>query len=89
MSDVNTINDQALFDLSIDILSRPSITPLDEGCQALMAEESGLSVSQIRKLLVDARKAGLLEPTAKGKKNWNLTPKAKRLMTQITKAKKG
>ncbi len=37
MSDVNTINDQALYDLSIDILSRPSITPLDEGCQALMA----------------------------------------------------
>lgn len=37
MSDVNTINDQALFDLSIDILSRPSITPLDEGCQELMA----------------------------------------------------
>ena len=54
-----------------------------------MAEESGLSVAQIRRLLVDARKAGLLEPTVKGKKNWNLTPKAKRLMTQITKAKKG
>jgi succinyl-diaminopimelate desuccinylase len=37
MTVVNTINDQPLFDLSCDLLSRPSITPLDEGCQALMA----------------------------------------------------
>lgn len=29
-----------------------------------------------------AREAGLLEPTAPGKKNWNLTPKAKRLLAQ-------
>jgi len=33
----NNINDQELFDLSCDLLSRPSITPLDEGCQELMA----------------------------------------------------
>jgi len=31
------IKDQALFDLSCDLLSRPSVTPLDEGCQELMA----------------------------------------------------
>tara|TARA_B100001094_G_scaffold309866_1_gene343932 strand:+ start:180 stop:815 length:636 start_codon:yes stop_codon:yes gene_type:complete len=73
----------------LDIAVRYNAYEGAKGCQALMAEESALSVSQIRKLLVDARKAGLLEPTAKGKKNWNLTPKAKRLMTQITKAKKG
>jgi len=34
----DNINDQALFDLSCDLLSRPSITPLDEGCQDLMAQ---------------------------------------------------
>ena len=73
----------------LDIAVRYNAHEGAKGCQALMAEESGLSVAQIRRLLVDARKAGLLEPTVKGKKNWNLTPKAKRLMTQITKAKKG
>ena len=73
----------------LDIAVRYNAYEGSKGCQALMAEESGLSVAQIRRLLVDARKAGLLEPTVKGKKNWNLTPKAKRLMTQITKAKKG
>jgi len=30
------INDQQLFDLSCDLLSRQSVTPLDEGCQDLM-----------------------------------------------------
>ena len=73
----------------LDIAVRYNAYEGSKGCQALMAEESGLSVAQIRRLLVDARKAGLLEPTVRGKKNWNLTPKAKRLMTQITKAKKG
>lgn len=73
----------------LDIAVRYNAHEGAKGCQALMAEESGLSVAQIRRLLVDARKVGLLEPTVKGKKNWNLTPKAKRLMTQITKAKKG
>ena len=29
-----------------------------------------------------AREAGLLEPTSPGKKNWNLTPKAKKLLAQ-------
>lgn len=33
----NRITDPRLFELSCDLLSRPSITPLDEGCQELMA----------------------------------------------------
>lgn len=33
----NQVNDQALFDFSCDLLSRASVTPLDEGCQELMA----------------------------------------------------
>ncbi|WP_370694255.1 succinyl-diaminopimelate desuccinylase [Psychrobium sp. 1_MG-2023] len=32
------MNDQRLFDLSCDLLSRASITPLDQGCQELMAQ---------------------------------------------------
>ena len=33
----NTINDPRLFDLACDLLSRHSLTPLDGGCQQLMA----------------------------------------------------
>ncbi|MGB0835392.1 MAG: succinyl-diaminopimelate desuccinylase [Psychrobium sp.] len=51
MSDLNAVNDQALLDLSIDLLSRPSITPLDEGCQDLMAsylEPLGFNIEPMR-----------------------------------------
>jgi hypothetical protein len=53
------------------------------GSTEAIADETSLSTSTISDLILAARKAGFLEPTTPGKKNWNLTRKAKRAIKQF------
>ena len=45
----------------------------------------GFSTGYVRQLVANARKAKLLEPTSRGKKNPKLTPKARRMLTLFSK----
>lgn len=52
------------------------------GATEILGAELNYPGAYIRQLLTRARQAGFLEPTSRGKKNANLTPKAKRLLAQ-------
>ena len=47
-----------------------------------LASSEGYSENTISQYIRRAREAGFLEPTTAGKKNWNLTPKALRLLEE-------
>ena len=53
------------------------------GSTEVIAAEMSLSMSTVSDLILAARKKGFLEATTPGKKNWNLTRKAKRAIKQF------
>jgi len=52
------------------------------GVYQVMAREENLSATYIRNVIYQARKAGYLEPTVRGRANFRLTPLAERLIAE-------
>jgi hypothetical protein len=59
------------------------------GAIQLLQDRFGFSPTYMRQLVARARKAGFLAPTTSGKKNSQLTPKAKKLLLQAEQQNEG
>ena len=81
----SAITDKKLLEIAVEYNALEGMS----GAIRELARSEMLSENTISQYIRRARKAGYLEPTTAGKKNWNLTPKALKQIEENKQQKKG